>query len=306
MLTLTLSPALIPPLLAMTLLLGACMTHSPHRTPSPDSRLASPPSAFMHEGKRIVYEDSGGEGPVVLCVPGLGDTRGQFRFLAPRLVGEGYRVIAVDPRGQGDSDTGWDAYGAHTLGDDLVALIRHLDLQDVRIIGNSAGAAVGAWVAAELPETVRALVLIGPFVRDVPLALHQRIMLRAAFAGPWAPAVWKSYYKGLYPSAPPADLEPYAEALAESLRDGGRLDALKQMMFTPKTRVAERLGEVRAPALVVMGALDPDFPDPSEEARLVAGLLRGEVAMIPAAGHYPHVEFPDDTFTAIQRFLHAH
>jgi pimeloyl-ACP methyl ester carboxylesterase len=62
---------------------------------------------------------------------------------------------------------------------------------------------------------------------------------------------------------------------------------------------------VRTPALVVMGANDPDFPDPVAEAQLVAGRLPGTVAMIDQAGHYPQAEYPAETAAAILAFLRA-
>jgi hypothetical protein len=48
-----------------------------------------------------------------------------------------------------------------------------------------------------------------------------------------------------------------------------------------------RLADVTAPALVVMGEQDPDFPDPRAEADWVARALRARVVMVPGAGHYP-------------------
>lgn len=284
----------------------ACMASSPKPTLPLSAGVQQPPAVFTHEGKRIVYEDSGGSGPVVLCLPGLGDTRAQFRELAPRLAAAGYRVLAVDPRGQGGSDTGWRSYTPEALGDDAAALIAHLGVPNAYLVGNSYGAAAAAWVAATRPEAVRGLVLIGPFVRNVTLPWHQRAMIRVAFAGPWAPDLWESHYKTLYPVTQPADLDAYAAALKASLQEPGRLDVLRAMMRASKGHVAERLGDVRAPTLVVMGETDPDFQSPAEEARLVAQLVRGEVTMIAGAGHYPHVDAPGATFETIARFFDAH
>jgi len=47
-------------------------------------------------GGQIAYDDTGGTGPLVICVPGLGDVRQQYRFLAPRLVAAGFRVVTID------------------------------------------------------------------------------------------------------------------------------------------------------------------------------------------------------------------
>jgi pimeloyl-ACP methyl ester carboxylesterase len=52
-----------------------------------------------------------------------------------------------------------------------------------------------------------------------------------------------------------------------------------------------------------MGSKDPDFADPAAEARTVADLLRGEVAMVEGAGHYPQAEMPAPTAQAILAFF---
>ena len=60
---------------------------------------------------------------------------------------------------------------------------------------------------------------------------------------------------------------------------------------------------MKAPALVVMGGADPDFPDPAAEAQLVADRLGGEVLVVPDVGHYPQAEAPEVTGRAILEFL---
>jgi pimeloyl-ACP methyl ester carboxylesterase len=60
---------------------------------------------------------------------------------------------------------------------------------------------------------------------------------------------------------------------------------------------------VASPTLVVMGEKDPDFKDPLAEAAWIARTLRGSVAMIPDAGHYPQSQQPGHTSAAIIGFL---
>ena len=50
-----------------------------------------------------------GLGPLIVCVPGMGDLRATYRFLAPQLVAAGFRVATVDLRGHGDSTTGFSS-----------------------------------------------------------------------------------------------------------------------------------------------------------------------------------------------------
>jgi pimeloyl-ACP methyl ester carboxylesterase len=48
---------------------------------------------------------------------------------------------------------------------------------------------------------------------------------------------------------------------------------------------------------------DPDFKDQAAEAALVAGMVRGTVAMIEGAGHYPQVDHPEQYVAAVEKFL---
>src|ERR671923_247479 len=48
-----------------------------------------------------------GVGPLVVCVPSMGDVRGEYRFLIPQLVAAGYRAVSMDVRGLGETSAAW-------------------------------------------------------------------------------------------------------------------------------------------------------------------------------------------------------
>jgi pimeloyl-ACP methyl ester carboxylesterase len=250
---------------------------------------------------KVAYEILGTHGPLVLCAPGIGDVRAQYRFLAPLLVDAGYRVVLMDLRGLGESSDRFASYSADAIGDDMVALLHQLRAERAIIVGNSASAASAVWAAAALPEVVDSIVLIGPFVREMTAPWYQRALLKVAFHGFWGRGAWLGYYTSLYPSRKPPDFAEYKSALSKSL--DGRLRVVNAMLSASKAPCEARLGHVRSRVLVVMGTRDPDFPDPAEEAEHVARMLHGDVAMIDGAGHYPHAELPDATAPRIIAFL---
>jgi pimeloyl-ACP methyl ester carboxylesterase len=264
-----------------------------------DKEVKSMATLFLQrEGGRLAYSDFGA-GPLVVCVPGLGDLREEYRFLTPRLVESGFRVISMDLRGHGESSTGWPDYSAEAIGDDIAALLDHLNAVDAVVIGTSMAAGSAAWAAPKAPDRISAVVLIGPFARDVGPD-WQRALLRGVFrivlARPWGTSFWMRFWAGLFATTRPADFATYASALRNNLDEPGRLEALRAMMLgKSRWRIEARLSEVRVPALVVMGSKDHDFSDPEAEAKLIARRLNGEVAMIEGAGHYPHVEYPQRT-----------
>ena len=89
-------------------------------------------------GGRLAYDDTG-SGPLVVCVPGMGDLRSEYRLLAPRLEAAGHRVVTLDLRGHGESDATFDDHERTTVGDDVVALLDRLDAGPAHLVGTSFG-----------------------------------------------------------------------------------------------------------------------------------------------------------------------
>lgn len=260
---------------------------------------------FMErDGGKIAY-DVAGAGPVVICVPSMGDVRAEYRFLAPELVKAGYQVVTMDQRGIGESSASFPDYSVAAVGSDIVALSRRLNAGPTVVIGDSSGGGATVWAAAEAPEAIAGIVLVDAFVRDVPSAKNTLfgLIYRPLFAGPWGAGVWVNFYSSLYPTRPPADFEAYRAALLANLREPGRLAALRRQIGASKAESAARLARLRVPALVLFGTRDPDFADPAAEAQWIAAQVGGEAQMIEGAGHYPHAEMPGETAGRIVPFL---
>ncbi|MGH3194070.1 MAG: alpha/beta fold hydrolase [Streptosporangiaceae bacterium] len=252
---------------------------------------------------RIGY-DVAGAGSLVVLVPGMGDLRAGYRFLAPALRAAGYRVACTDLRGHGNSDTTFASYGDEETAGDVIALIEELGGPAV-VVGNSMGAGSAVLAAAQRPRLVCGLVLAGPFVRNGKTSMMQRLLLRAAMAPPWAAISWKSYLPKLYAGRRPADFGEYRDQVVASLRRPGYAKAFSATTRTSHDPAEARLADVAAPALVVMGEQDPDFRDPRAEAEWIARALRAHVVMVPEAGHYPQSQRPDITTGAVLRFLES-
>lgn len=245
-----------------------------------------------------------GAGPLVVCVPGMGELQASFRHLVPGLVAAGYRVAVMDLRGHGDSSVRFDAYDDPAAAGDVLAVIDALGGGPATIVGNSMGAAAAVLAAAERPEAVDRLALIGPFVRDHGSA-PTRWLLRVLLARPWGPAVWRTYYGSLFGQRRPADHDEHATRALALLRRPGRWAAFQATARTSHAPAEAALPSVAAPTLVVMGDRDRDFPDPQAEATWVAGALNGEYRMIAGAGHYPMAEQAAEVLDAMLPSLGA-
>jgi pimeloyl-ACP methyl ester carboxylesterase len=182
-------------------------------------------------------------------------------------------------------------------------MVHHLGAGKAFIVGNSMAGGSAVWAAAEIPDRIAGIVLIDPFTRVIPTSSFLLAFLKVAMMRPWGPSFWSMYYGSLYKTAPPADLDSYRSALAANLKQPGRIEATKALIFASQAPCEARIPNVHAPVLVVMGTRDSDFDDPAAEADWVATHLHGKKLMVRGAGHYPQVEYPDVVAPAVIEFV---
>ncbi|WP_336706385.1 alpha/beta fold hydrolase [Oerskovia sp. USHLN155] len=255
---------------------------------------------------RLAYTVTG-TGPLVVAVPGMGDLRSTYRDLVPPLVEAGYRVAVLDLRGHGDSDTTFRTHGDVATGQDLLALVEHLGGPAV-LVGNSMGAGAAAWAAAEAPDAVAGLVLLGPFLRDpatgAAKAAASRLLYRVALARPWGAAAWAGFYSMLTKGRRAPWHADHVAAIRASMREPGRLRSFRDLALTlTHAPVEARLPEVDAPAIAFMGSLDPDFADQGAELAWIQEVVGAQGHLVPGVGHYPQHQAPDVVVPATLTFL---
>ncbi|NUP78115.1 MAG: alpha/beta hydrolase [Nonomuraea sp.] len=268
------------------------------------------------DGGQIAY-DVTGEGPLVVLVPGMGDSRRAYRFMVPELVAAGYRVATMDLRGHGDSTLGWPSYTRTDSAGDILALVRHLGGPAILVGHSFAGGAVTI-AAARAPELVGGVVELGPFTRAQKMdgggllrnGHHRKgIMLLLGTAILRSVGLWKKYRDHAMPAVKPADHAEYMAALEADLRRPGRMAVVSKMGQSAPVDAGAELPNLACDALIVMGTLDPDWADPRAEADGIVAAMpagRGTVVMIEGAGHYPHSQFPSEVAAALLPFVKEH
>ncbi|MFD2793354.1 alpha/beta fold hydrolase [Promicromonospora vindobonensis] len=262
---------------------------------------------FLHRPDgNIAYSDTG-SGPLVVAVPGMGDLRSTYDDVVPALADAGYRVVVTDLRGHGDSDTTFRTHGDDVTGADLLALVEHLDAGPAVLLGSSMGASAAVWAAAERRDLVRGLVLLSPYLRQPGSPAVQRAMrvvYRVVLARPWGAAFWGFFYSTITKGRRSPRHAEHVAAVRDTLREPGRLRSFRDLAVALDHSVVEaRLPEVQAPALAVVGALDPDFSDPAAELAWVADTIGARGVLVPEVGHYPQHQAPDVVVPAVLEFL---
>ena len=140
-----------------------------------------------------------GEGPLVLLLHGFPQFWYEYRHLLPALAAAGYRAVAPDLRGIGDTSrpTRIEDYRLQTLGDDVAALIEALGERKAHLMGHDWGGAVASEAALSHPDRVDRLILVnGPpalvIARGIRHSWGQRLrsLYVAIFRIPRLPEWW--------------------------------------------------------------------------------------------------------------------
>lgn len=124
-------------------------------------------SFFNHDGLRLAYFDEGDPaGAPILLIHGFASSA-LFNWVHPgwlKTLGDaGYRVIAIDNRGHGQSDKPHDPelYYPHMMADDAIGLLDHLRIPEAHIMGYSMGARITAFAALRHPDRIRSVIFGG-------------------------------------------------------------------------------------------------------------------------------------------------
>lgn len=256
---------------------------------------------LMVHGVNLAVEVRG-EGPAVLFVHGYPLDRTIWQDQMNSL--EGYRRIAPDLRGMGQSDAPDLGYGMNIYAADLAALLDALGIDDVVLCGLSMGGYVAFEFLRHWRGRVRGLVLMdtraeadtveGRRARDAAAAMA-RDRGAAAIADTMLPNMLAPVTQRN------TDIVERVRAMMANTPVAGIVGALAAMR---DREGSEPLLPTLAglPTLVVAG--EADTLTPPDEARLMAQAIPGaQLVLIPRAAHLPPVEQPAETTQLLRRFL---
>src|SRR3954449_6495393 len=127
--------------------------------------------SFRHDGYRLVYDEYGTSGHPLVLLPGLLLSRKMHAALAQALAERGNHVYVLDFLGHGDSDRPRDMarYTMPLLGDQVIGLLDHLELDEAVLGGTSLGANVSLDVMTKVPERLRGAIIEMPVLDNALL-----------------------------------------------------------------------------------------------------------------------------------------
>lgn len=222
-----------------------------------------------------------------------------------QALGNRYRVIAYDHRGQGESDPSKGGYDMDSLTEDAVDLIRGTQSSPCHFIGLSMGGFVGMRLAARYPELVRSLILMNTSASQEPFAARLRFRLMQAVAALFGPApltnqVLKLMFGTSFRNDPARRVE--LERWQHHVQSRPRRIVGPVGGVVGRAEVISELKYIRCPTLVISG--DEDRTTPLHQAKLIVDQISGaRLVQIPRCGHTSSIEAPDAVNLAISEFL---
>ena len=263
----------------------------------------------LGSGMRVRIVEAGeARSPAIVLVPGWGCSVWIFHANVRALARDGFRVIAIDPKGHGLSDKPREPseYTSIAMRDHVLEIIEALGLERVALLGHSMGAAMVAEAAAAAPEKISKVILVAP----------------VGFAG--VPGMW--FFRAITPS--------FAVPLLRLLAGRPLFRMILAMVYGSLRRVKERdVEEFYAPTqfpdftralrnLLHEFTWDAPFPRIPMPLLAIAGskdILSRErdlgrhksdrsetrTLIVQRAGHVILDEAPETVNTAIASFLRA-
>jgi len=276
-----------------------------------------------------------GEGPLVLLLHGFCEFWWSWRHQLAALADAGFRAVAVDLRGYGDSDKPPRGYDAWTLAGDVGGLVKALGERDAHLVGHAWGGMLAWTVAAMHPRHVRSVAAVAA---AHPLALRREIrrtalrreatnqaralghVFRAQL--PLAPERWLTRDGAAtvetllraWSSPEWTESQGFAEVVARHqsamLVRGAAHSALEYYRWAVRAQLrgeGRRFSEamqrrITVPVLQVTGAADPCILPATTLASTLWATAPVHTVTVPT-GHFPHQEAPQATNRALVEFL---
>jgi len=258
-------------------------------------------------GVELAYELRGAGDPIVMIHGAQGD-QSMFNGMWNDFVSS-HRVLTFDQRGSGLSEKPDMPYSIAMLADDTAALMDHLKIARAHIIGVSMGGMIAQELALRHPAKVRSLTL-GCTTPGGPNAVRATAGL-STNAYSTKPMTPEDRGKALAEAAfSKGYLEKHPEIIA-SMIESRRRRPIDNTAFPHRMKAAsehntyDRLGEIKAPTLVITGKDDALIA--WENSRILSERIKGaEEVILEPAGHCFWMEKPQESHDAIAGFIGKH
>lgn len=281
-----------------------------------DAKDAARRSRLDVGGHPIAFETRGA-GPPLLLVAGTGYPAATWPPGILEPLAARHTVLTFDHRGTGSTPSSAEPYSTRLFAHDALGLLDGLGLGPAHVVGHSMGGRVAQWMALERPGSLRSLVLAAtgpgqfrtdrPVVRGVPV--HTAVELsRKGYESYIRDHIRATFFTPEFASAHPEVVEWLHDAFWRHRPD--LENYLRHVVARQEHQTAERLAEIRVPALVLVGDRDTAAMGTGVHTEqsdfLLAHIAGATKRVIAGAAHGFFWEMPEETVRALLEWTGAH
>jgi pimeloyl-ACP methyl ester carboxylesterase len=254
----------------------------------------------LANGITLAYVELGDpNGPPLLLLHGYTDSSRTWSLLAPFL-GK-YRLLMPDQRGHGASDSPECCFSSAQYAFDARLFMEALGVDRAHVVGHSMGSMVAIAMAAEYPNRVASIGLIGSTAL-IPVKRGDWLY-EEAHALKWPLDSNTKFMRDWHPANQPTPVDPvFAEAVRAEFMTIPRHVWRGVMRELASVPVARHSPDINAPVLILSGGKDPIFTA-EHHAALLKAFPKADAHVFPALGHNPNWEQPAEIAKAIADFL---
>jgi pimeloyl-ACP methyl ester carboxylesterase len=259
--------------------------------------------ATFHTGRYAMQFVTWGSGPPLVIVHGLADAVRGFGMVMHRLTPR-FTCIAYELPNGLDDDAKLGTYRHRDYASDLFALLDHLKLDRVAVLGSSFGTTIAIRALAEQPQRFTKCVLKGGFAYR-PLRWYERLGARQGrfWQGRLCEVPLREFAMRRADPATWAGCSPLSRELFLWCNGLTPIAAACRRAITlDKLDLRPQLPAIRAPVLLIGGDRDRIVP-PEAEAILANALPNVRRVEFAQCGHYPQYTHPGATAAAVAGFL---
>jgi pimeloyl-ACP methyl ester carboxylesterase len=251
-----------------------------------------------------LFYDIKGNGEPLLLIAGFLCDHAYWSLIMPSLTSQ-YQVIRLDNRGMGRSSAPNSPYSLKQMANDVAALLDHIAIDKVHLVGHSMGGQIAQELVLAHPEKVQSLILLSSLAKgdglfnniietwgelgaNVDLKLYEKVVLPWIFTDTFysIPGMIEGLIEFAirYPFAPAThSLYHHSQAILDF-------------------DTTDRLQQIHCPTLVLVGKQDILTPLKFSQ-QLAQGIPNAELAILDGGGHGFLIESPDTVISAMLNFL---
>lgn len=274
------------------------------------------PVASLPTGVHLYYE-SHGQGEPLILVPSTAFSGDVWKPFQVPVLSQSLSLVIHDPRGCGRSTADQDVYTIDQMAADVVALMDHLGMRSAHVLGHSMGGRIALSLTLNYPGRVRSLILAasgsGPAARpgsDCVTGLPHRIVVELAELG------FEEYVRREVCDSDTFFTKDFRARHPERVQDFYRLawathaklpEFVHLCIARHNWEGTHRLGDVRAPTLVVIGERDDVGGNHLAQAEVLAKRIPGaELRILKGQSHGFFWQDPEETNALILSWIEKH